>query len=428
MAHAPTANGGLRGARNAAGLGLVVGSRRQSAGARAPAHAWDRWLLAAIYGRLHGAKLRLRLWDGTSCGAPDPAATVVIYDRGALLRLAWHADLMFGDDYAAGRIDIDGDFVALLEALFRANPEPGAIGAQWYLRRIIADANALGRTRDNIHHHYDIGNAFYELWLDRELVYTCAYFPTDSATLEQAQIAKMEHVCRKLRLRPGERVIEAGCGWGALARYMARHYGVHVRAYNISHEQIAYARERAAAEGLANRVEFIEDDYRHIHGECDAFVSVGMLEHVGRQYFAAFGDVIDRVLPRDRGRGLLHFIGRNTPAPLHPWIERRIFPGAYAPTLAEVATEVFMRARLTMLDVENLRLHYARTLEQWLARFETKLAQVIEMYDEPFSRAWRLYLAGSIASFTTGSLQLFQISFAREQDNDVPWTRAELYR
>ena len=298
--------------------------------------------------------------------------------------------------------------------------------------------NALDRSRDNIHHHYDIGNAFYQLWLDREMVYTCAYFPTPAATLEEAQIAKMEHVCRKLRLRPGERVIEAGCGWGALARYMASRYGVHVRAFNISREQIDYARERARQEGLSaqrgiHRRRLSQHRRKHAPGTtivtdsgmttsaatCDAFVSVGMLEHVGRDYFPALAQVIDRVLAPDRGRGLLHFIGRDTPAPLHPWIERRIFPGAYPPTLAEVATGVFAPARLTILDVENLRLHYARTLQHWLARFERRVGDVVAMFDDAFARAWRLYLAGSTASFVTGSLQLFQVSFARERDNSI---------
>jgi cyclopropane-fatty-acyl-phospholipid synthase len=278
------------------------------------------------------------------------------------------------------------------------------------------------------------------------MVYTCAYFPTPSATLEEAQIAKMEHVCRKLRLRPGERVIETGCGWGALARYMASRYGVHVRAFNISREQIEYARDRARKEGLSARVEFIEDDYRNVAGSmrpgttiatgsgvittvptCEAFVSIGMLEHVGRDYFPALAQVIDHVLAPDRGRGLLHFIGRNTPAPLHPWIERRIFPGAYPPTLAEVATGVFAPAQLTILDVENLRLHYARTLQHWLSRFDQRVGEVTAMFDDAFARAWRLYLAGSVASFVTGSMQLFQVSFARERDNGIPWTRAYLY-
>jgi len=220
-----------------------------------------------------------------------------------------------------------------------------------------------------------------------------------------------------------------------------------VRAFNISREQIAYARARAQAEGLADRVEFIEDDYRNIgrdvergvrrdvwrgngHGDedrCDAFVSVGMLEHVGRAYFPALARVIDRVLAPERGRGLLHFIGRNAPQPLHPWIEQRIFPGAYPPTLAETADGVLRPAGLTILDVENLRLHYARTLDHWLARYEQAVDRVVDMFDEPFSRAWRVYLAGSTASFTTGCLQLFQVTFARERDNDVPWTREHLY-
>src|SRR5262249_41376116 len=155
----------------------------------------------------------------------------------------------------------------------------------------------------------DLGNDFYRLWLDREMVYTCAYFPTPDATLEQAQIAKMDLVCRKLHLEAGDRVIEAGCGWGALALFMARHYGVSVRAFNISSDQIAYARIRARDEGLADRVEFIEDDYRNVRGECDAFVSVGMLEHVGLRDFPTLGGVIDRSLT-ENGRGLLHFIGR----------------------------------------------------------------------------------------------------------------------
>ena len=464
MAHAETASGTLRTVRNAAGLRDILGSHQRPAGARTPARPWDRWLLAAIYSGLNHANVRLRLWDGTSCGpiveggvargapetpeitrarvqdhprAPaDPVATVVIHNRAALFDLAWQPEIAFGDGYAAGRIDVEGELVALLGELFRAKPEADEPSpAMAWLRRVFDPPNALRQSRNNIHHHYDIGNAFYELWLDREMVYTCAYFATPTATLEEAQIAKMEHVCRKLRLRPGERVIEAGCGWGALARYMASRYGVHVRAFNISREQIEYARERARQEGLADRVEFIEDDYRNIAGNgagstrlaCDAFVSIGMLEHVGRDYFPALSGVIDYVLEPDRGRGLLHFIGRNTPAPLHPWIERRIFPGAYPPTLAEVAEGVFAPARLTILDAENLRLHYARTLQHWLARFEARAGEVTAMFDEAFAYAWRLYLAGSTASFLTGSMQLFQVTFARERDNDIPWTRDYLY-
>ena len=212
-------------------------------------------------------------------------------------------------------------------------------------------------------------------------------------------------------------------GWGGLALYMARHYGVTVRAVNVSGEQIAYARDRARTEGLADRVEFVEDDYRNVRGRYDAFVSVGMIEHVGLPDFAALGAVIAGSLT-DRGRGLLHFIGRNQPSPLNPWIRKRIFPGAYPPTLSEVFDEVLAPWDLSVTDVENLRLHYAATLEHWRRRFDMAAGDVAAMFDEMFVRAWRLYLAGSQAAFITGSMQLFQVVFARGSSNAMPWTRS----
>jgi cyclopropane-fatty-acyl-phospholipid synthase len=204
---------------------------------------------------------------------------------------------------------------------------------------------------------------------------------------------------------------------------MARRYGVTVRAFNISSAQIAYARERAAAEGLSDRVEFIQDDYRHVQGSCDAFVSVGMLEHVGAADYPTLGRVIDRLLSPN-GRGFLHFIGRDTQAPLSPWIRKRIFPGAYAPTLPEVFARVLEPHSFSVLDVHNLRWHYAKTLEHWRLRFESTSRQVQSMFDEEFVRAWRLYLTGSQASFSTGSLQLFQVLFERGDTPATLWTRA----
>jgi cyclopropane-fatty-acyl-phospholipid synthase len=283
----------------------------------------------------------------------------------------------------------------------------------------------LHGSRNNIHRHYDLGNDFYRLWLDEQLVYTCAYFPTPSATLEAAQHAKLDYVCRKLQLRPGERVVEAGCGWGALALHMARHYGVSVKAFNISHEQISFARRRAAEFGVSGKVEFVEDDWRNISGTFDAFASVGMLEHVGIENFAHLGDVIHRSIG-DSGRGLLHFIGKSQKGVFSRWIRKRIFPGAYAPTLNE-AMNILAPYEYSVLDVENLRPHYARTLEHWLERFDKSAQQVAAMYDPWFERAWRLYLAGSIAAFRAGTLQLFQISFAGQSRQPIPWTRDSLY-
>jgi cyclopropane-fatty-acyl-phospholipid synthase len=243
--------------------------------------------------------------------------------------------------------------------------------------------------------------------------------------LEHAQIAKMDHVCRKLRLQPGETVVEAGCGWGALALHMAREYGVSVKAFNVSHEQIAFARERARAEGLSGRVEYIEDDYRAISGKYDAFVSVGMLEHVGLDHYQELSEIIHRSVG-ESGRGLLHFIGRNSPAVFSRWMRKQIFPGAHIPSL-RAALKILEPKDYSVLDVENLRMHYAKTLEHWLERFERSCQQVTAMYDSRFARAWRLYLAGSLAAFRVGDLQLFQILFTGSQRQPLFWTRDPLY-
>jgi cyclopropane-fatty-acyl-phospholipid synthase len=206
---------------------------------------------------------------------------------------------------------------------------------------------------------------------------------------------------------------------------MAERYGVTVRAFNLSREQIAFARRRAEAEGLSQRIEFVEDDYRNAAGQYDAFVSVGMLEHVGLENFEELGRVIDRALT-PTGRGLIHSIGRNLAQPLDPWTEKRIFPGAYPPSLRQMM-DIFEPSGLSVLDVENLRLHYARTLEHWLERYEAAADKVCAMFDNRFVRMWRMYLAGSVATFRIGGLQLFQIVFARGSDNTVPWTREHLY-
>jgi cyclopropane-fatty-acyl-phospholipid synthase len=262
------------------------------------------------------------------------------------------------------------------------------------------------------------------MWLDERMQYTCAFFPSPEASLEQAQLAKLERVSRKLALRPGERVIEAGCGWGGLALHMAEHHGVRVRAFNISEEQIAFAREQAARRGLEDRVEFVLDDYRSIQGECDVFVSVGMLEHVGPRYFPVLSQVIDRVLVPG-GRGLVHSIGRARRQHMNVWMERNIFPGAYIPSLKEMMA-VFEPCRFAVLDVENLRRHYAKTLEHWLARFEKSVPEIESRYGPEFIRMWRLYLVSSIASFRNGSCQLFQVVFSREGNDSIPWSRDEL--
>lgn len=395
-----------------------------------PRRSLDARLVQRLVNTLHNAPVEFVLgWTGERVGSHStPVAQVRIADRSTLLGLLSDPRVRFGDSYSAGDIEVEGDLVQLLEVVYRAFPPSGQAGSLW--RRLAGvlqrpRRNSLHGSRDNIHRHYDLGNEFYSLWLGETMAYTCAYYPSLEATLEQAQIAKMDHVCRKLRLKAGDTVVEAGCGWGSLALHMASRYGTRVRAYNISKEQIQYARARAREQGLEGQVEFVEDDYRNIMGRYDVFVSVGMLEHVGLENYPELGRVAQRSLNAE-GRGLIHSIGRNRPAPMQPWIERRIFPGAYAPTLGEMM-QIFEPSDLSILDVENIRLHYALTLREWLARYEAAIGKVRTMFDEFFVRMWRLYLAGSIAAFEAGTLQLFQVLFTTAENNRIPLTREFIY-
>ena len=344
----------------------------------------ERSLLARLH-RLSGEPpLQLQLWDGFCVGPAQAPFTIELLDRGALYRLLRSPNIGLGEMYSAGRLRVHGDLSDMLVALYRH----------------ITPARAA-------------------------MQYTCAYFETPELSLEQAQLAKLEHVCRKLRLRPGQQVIEAGSGWGGLARYMAQHHGVSVRAFNISREQIAWAREQAAREGLADRVEYIEDDYRNITGRCDAFVSVGMLEHVGPDNYDALAGVIRRTLKAD-GIGLVHSIGRDRPGPVNGWIEKHIFPGTHVPSITEFM-RMFEHGGFSVLDVENLRLHYARTLEHWRQRFDAAREELRADYDDEFVRAWELYLAGARAGFVAGTMQLFQVVFAPAGSNALPQSRRDLY-
>jgi cyclopropane-fatty-acyl-phospholipid synthase len=383
-------------------------------------------LVTGMLERMGAPPVEVRLWDGSVVGVGGAARfRVTLRRRSALVRLLADPEFQLAECYADGSLDIEGDLIGFFECILAAGPQRATLRARLsygfdsMVRRLLRRDDA----RANARHHYELPSEFYRLWLDPGMTYTCAYFEEPDQCLEDAQRAKLDLVCRKLALRPGMHVIEAGSGWGALALHMAKHYGVSVSAYNVSREQTEYGRDLAEREGLARRVTFVCADYGAIRGRCDAFASVGMLEHVPTWDYAKLGDLVRRVLA-PHGRALIHTIARNRRMAPPRWTRRRIFPGGYMPSLAELS-QVFEPNDLSVLDVQNLRLHYAATLEHWLRRYELAHARVIETFDERFVRAWRLYLASAAAGFRGGLMQLFQVVVAHARSNTVPRSRPE---
>ena len=365
-------------------------------------------------------------------GRGTPAFTIHIKTSRAARDIVMRASMGFGEADKRGQVDVEGDLQAV--ALMSYELQEGVLkGSLWervrYLLGLLARRNTLAGSKKNIAAHYDLANSFYQLWLDAEMQYTCAYFERPTDTLEDAQTRKMDLVCRKLRLEPGELVVEAGCGWGGLALHMARNYGVRVKSFNISSEQIAFARERAQALGIGtDSIEYVHDDYRNIPNHvksCDKFASICMLEHVGRESYASFHQLVAKVL-RKPGLAMLQFISRTNPSPIsNPWLEKYVFPGYYNPSLGEVLKPIEREHRqLHLIDVENMRYHYALTLKHWLERLERNADRVRAQWGEEVLRTFRLYLNGGLADFAHGAGTLvYQVLLSHGFDNNAPLTR-----
>jgi len=383
-----------------------------------PPALFERLLGRLLARRFEHLPVRTRLWSDEKVETAGPSASHEIHflKARAALRVLLDPSLGLPECYVEGSLEFSGDLVAILEAANREAAPQGKLRAGWRGRLL---EQRIGRraARRNARSHYDLGNDFFALWLDATMTYTCAYFVDEQLGLEQAQRAKMDYVCRKLALSHGETVVEAGCGWGGLALFMAERYGVRVRAFNVSAAQLEFARDQARRRGLHSRVEFIEDDYRAIAGRYDAFVSVGMLEAVGLRNYSRLGAIIKNCLSAN-GRGLIHSIGRSQPYPADRWITRHVFPGSYYPSLGEIA-RVFEPNGLVVTDVENLRHHYVQTLARWLERYERTTPQVAEMFSDEFVRMWRLYLCAACAAFRSGWLQLYQAVFTHSNNTDA---------
>lgn len=361
-----------------------------------------------------------------------PEVTIRLHDRRLHLLLALHPHLHFGEAYMDGRLTIEnGCLEDLIEILVAAMPGfrdslSGRTGFRLgRILRWLHHFNPIGRARANVAHHYDLSDDLYDLFLDRERQYSCAYFVSDHGDLERAQQDKMRHITRKLLLAPGQRVLDIGCGWGSLALHLARTADCEVTGITLSERQLAVARERARKAGLADRVHFELRDYRELAGSFDRIVSVGMFEHVGTVNYGTFFARLGALLAPD-GVALLHSIGRMSgPDATNAWIRKYIFPGGYIPALSEVVPEI-ERRHMWLTDVEILRLHYAHTLDAWHERFVANRTKIAKLYDECFCRMWEFYLLGSKTMFRTGDLMVFQMQIAHRRDA-VPLTRDYLH-
>jgi cyclopropane-fatty-acyl-phospholipid synthase len=360
--------------------------------------------------------------DGTG-----PAVIVHITDKWLPLQVLLDPHLALGEGYVNGRFRMERgevyDLLALLASNVGQHPLPnwttGFDAARFLLRRIM-QFNPIRRARRNVAHHYDIDGAIYDLFLDGDRQYSCAYFANDMS-LDAAQLAKKRHIAAKLALLPGHRVLDIGSGWGGLAIYLAKITGANVTGVTLSTEQLNVATGRAASEGLDQSVRFELKDYRETHGCFDRVVSVGMFEHVGVNHYLTYFRKIRQLLGDD-GVALIHTIGRlGAPTATHPFISKYIFPGGYIPALSEMIPAI-ERSGMIIADIEVLRLHYAKTLRAWRERFLAHWDKAVALRGERFCRMWEFYLAGSEAAFRYQDLVVFQVQIVKRIDA-LPWTR-----
>jgi cyclopropane-fatty-acyl-phospholipid synthase len=354
--------------------------------------------------------------------------TIRLTDASLYRKLALNPELNAGEAYMNGTLVIEQgsirDFLTLFaqnRGALRGRPLQKTIRTWAKKLKWLTQRNTVDASRKNVQHHYDLSNAFYQLWLDDDMHYSCAYFRNDGDTLEQAQQNKLRHIAAKLDLKPGQRVLDIGCGWGGMALYMAAQADVEVVGVTLSTEQHAYATAEAKRRGLDGRVRFELMDYRNVEGSFDRIVSIGMFEHVGLSQFAAYFDKIRTCLKPD-GVAVVHSIGRKGgPGQTGAWIRKYIFPGGYSPALSETLS-VVEKSGLWVTDIEILRLHYAKTLRVWEQRFQTHRPAITAMMDERFCRMWEFYLIVSELAFSHGKHMNFQLQLTRTVDA-APLTR-----
>ncbi len=355
-------------------------------------------------------------------GAPGPKVTMRLKDPTLYKKLFFNPELHAGEAYMDERLTFENSTLRDFLTLFSMNRlSLGSYPLQKVLRRVsrglkrFQQANPVGKAQQNVAHHYDLGNDFYKLFLDEGMQYSCAYFQDDTNTLEEAQRNKLRLIAAKLNLKPGQKILDIGSGWGDMALYLAAMENVDVTGVTLSKEQHVLSNEKAKKAGLSDRVRFELRDYRDVSSKFDRIVSVGMFEHVGVRHYNEFFAKVNAMLADD-GVMLLHSIGHmSPPGTASPWLRKYIFPGAYSPALSEVFTVVEQNS-LWVTDLEFLRVHYAKTLKHWCDRFEKSRPQIAKMYDERFCRMFEFYLISCEMMFRTGSQLVFHMQLSKKRD------------
>ena len=375
------------------------------------------------------ARFAFEFWDGEVIAYGDqPEVRLRLKTKESAQQLLANGFLGFAKAYMAGDLEVEGNLQELLRLGYAIEFDQHSLPFWQKMRFLLhrlGTRNTSSRVPKNISHHYDRGDEFYALYLDKTMTYSCAYFTSEADSLEQAQLNKYEHICRKLALQPGEKLVDIGCGWGGMLIYAAQKYGITGLGNTLSRNQCECAKRKIEEFGLQMHIDVVLKDYREITGKFDKFVSIGMFEHVGKAFIPVFMHKVSQLL-KTGGIGLLHTIGKEAESPRDPWILKYIFPGYYVPNLAEIVSQMGLSG-LSVLDVENLRFHYGHTLDRWADNYEKNVEKVRCMFDESFMRMWRLYLQACAAGFKYGSSRLYQILFTNGLTNGLPLTRKHLY-
>lgn len=395
----------------------------------------DKVFYKTLFKNLFSDPCRVRFWDGEieNYQEGDIKFEIIFNEPIPKADILNDPSLAFGEGYMTQKIDIEGSIEDAVESIYN-NKESFLGNSSKYAHVINKISNNLKKSKENIEHHYDIGNDFYKLWLDESMTYSCAYFKTPEDSLYEAQENKVNHILKKLALKEGQTLLDIGCGWGELILNAAKKYKVKAMGVTLSNEQFVRVNERIKEEGLSDLVEVQLIDYREIKGrKFEKIVSVGMIEHVGKDHLNEYFSKVNDLLTNG-GLSLLHCITgqddrkeENKEGGTNSWINKYIFPGGYVPSVNELISYIASE-KLCLIDVEDFRRHYGKTLEIWIENFENALPEISKTKDEAFIRMWRLYLNACAASFNCGNIYIHQFLFTKGVNNELPWTREYIYK